>query len=80
MVECICSATRYARDKVLIPELDPIVLFAFASLGPPDPFRSSSCVVLLLLPRPLFECVNRCFVSDFLSIPHSERILLILVN
>ena len=43
VVECICSATRYARDKVLIlPEFDPIVLFTFASLGPPDPFRSSS--------------------------------------
>ena len=83
VVECIYSATRYARDKVLIPEFDPIVLFTFASLGPPDPFRSSSRVMLLLLPRPLFVCVNCCFVSDFLSIPSSvrwDRVLFILVS
>jgi hypothetical protein len=72
IVQSVCSASRYVRGGlVLVPQaalvqFDSIVLLPFTSLCPSDPLGSSSRVILLLLPRPLFVCLVRCLVSDFL--------------
>jgi hypothetical protein len=69
ILQSVCSANR--GGQVLVPQaalvqLDSIVLLRFTSLCPSDPLGSSSRVMLLLLPRPLFVSLTRCLVSDFL--------------